>query len=116
MFPLAYCGLNCEECPVLQATQKRDDFHKRWLAAEYSSEELCFSLQDMTCYGCHSQERLESRMCKGCQIRACASKRPISNCAHCPQYPCLSIKRFVATETDARTQLELERAKISLSV
>ncbi|MEL7636453.1 MAG: DUF3795 domain-containing protein [Chloroflexi bacterium] len=115
MTELAYCGLNCEECPVFQATQNRDEVHKRWLAAEYSSEELCLSTKDMTCYGCHSQQRLESRMCMGCQIRQCASKRPISNCAHCIEYPCLLIMRFVSTETDARAALELERAQISIN-
>jgi hypothetical protein len=115
MADLAFCGLNCEECPVFQATQNSDEVHKRWLAAEYSSEELCFSIKDMTCYGCHSQQRLESRMCQGCLVRSCALTRSIENCGHCPDYPCLLIERFVSTETDARTALELERARISIS-
>ncbi len=115
MAPLAYCGLNCEECPVFQATQNRDEVHKRWLAAEYSCEELCFTTKDMTCYGCHSEQRLESRMCQGCVVRTCASSHGVENCGHCPDYPCLLIERFVSTETDARTQLELEREKISIS-
>ena len=114
MTELAYCGLVCEECPVFQATKNRDEVHKRWLAAEYSSEELCFSTRDMTCYGCHSQQRLESRMCRGCRVRACAVTRPIENCAHCVEYPCRLIERFISTETDARLQLEMERARIPL--
>jgi hypothetical protein len=112
MLSLAYCGLNCEECPVFQATRNRDEVHKRWLAAEYSSEQLCFSTRDMTCYGCHSQQRLESRMCQGCQLRACASSRLVENCAHCRDFPCNLIERFVPIETDARTALELERERI----
>lgn len=114
MAELAYCGQICEECPVFQATQSRDEVYKRWLAAEYSSEELCLTTKDMTCHGCHSQQRLESRMCQGCRVRACATTRLLENCAHCPDYPCLLIERFVSTETDARTQLELERARISI--
>jgi len=116
MLALAYCGTCCEECPVFQATQHRDEIHKRWLAAEYSSEELCFSTRDMTCHGCHSQQRLESRMCQGCPIRACASSRKLNSCAECPDYPCLLIERFVPIETDARTQLELERQKVLIGV
>lgn len=113
MTEMAYCGLNCEECPVFQATQNRDEVHKRWLAAEYSSQELCFTTRDMTCHGCKTPLRLESRMCQGCQIRDCASQQMVKNCAHCIQYPCLLIRRFVSTETDARTSLELERELIS---
>ena len=116
MFTLAYCGMRCEECPVFQATQRRDEVHKRWLAAEYSCETLCFSTRDMTCHGCHSQQRLESHMCQGCKIRACASSKSINSCAECPEYPCLLIERFVPIETDARTQLELERQKVLVGV
>jgi len=54
-------------------------------------------------------------MCQGCVVRTCASFHGVENCGHCPDYPCLLIERFVSTETDARTQLELEREKISIS-
>jgi len=113
MTEMAYCGLNCEECPVFQATQNRDEVHKRWLAAEYSSQQLCFAIRDMTCHGCKIPLCLESRMYQDCQIQDCASQQMVKNCAHCIQYPCLLIRRFVSTETDARTKLELERNLIS---
>lgn len=112
MHPLAFCGLNCEECPVFQATQNRDEVHKRWLAAEASSEDLCFSVKDMTCHGCHSLQRLESRMCQGCQVRACAALRSVENCGHCVDFPCKLIDRFVPIETDARVVLGLERERV----
>ena len=112
MLPMAYCGLNCEECPVLQATLNRDEAHKRWLAAEYSSPDQYYSTRDMTCHGCQSQAKPESRMCQACRVRACAAQRAVENCAHCPAYPCNLIERFVPIETDARGALELERERI----
>ena len=43
MTDLAWCGLIFEEFPVIQVTQNRDEVRKRWLVAEYSSQELCFT-------------------------------------------------------------------------
>lgn len=107
----SFCGLNCEECPVYQATRNQDRAHQVWLAAEYSSESSWYSPSDMTCQGCHSQQRLESKMCQACALRKCASSRVRQTCAECAEFPCSLIDRFVSIETDARAVLEMEREK-----
>ena len=80
----SFCGLNCEECPVYQATQKQDQAHQVWLAAEYSSESYWYSPKEMTCQGCHSQQRLESKMCQGVRCATMLQSGPFP-CAECAE-------------------------------
>jgi len=112
----AYCGMNCAECPVFQATQKQDRAHQIWLAAEYSTESAWYAPSDMTCQGCHSQHRLESKMCQACSLRACASGRVRQTCAECPDFPCSLIDRYVSVDTDARSQLQLWHERLNAKV
>ena len=112
----SFCGLNCEECPVYQATQKQDQAHQVWLAAEYSSESSWYAPAEMTCQGCHSQQRLESKMCQECALRKCASNRVRLTCAECPDFPCSLIDRYVSIETDARCQLQLWHERLMANV
>lgn len=102
---LAYCGLNCEECPAYQATVASDTSHQNWLASEYSSPAQLYGPLDMVCFGCHSQ-RYVSRMCRACEVRRCAMAQVEHTCAECGRFPCQLIERYVPVETDNRNQLE----------
>ncbi len=112
----SFCGMNCEECPVYQATQKQDKAHQIWLAAEYSTESSWYSPSEMTCHGCHSEQRLESKMCQTCALRSCAESRVRQTCAECPDFPCSLIERYVSIETDARSQLQLWHERLTANV
>ena len=112
----SYCGMDCEECPVYQATQKQDQAHQVWLAAEYSSQSCWFSSSDMTCQGCHCHAQPNSKMCRACALRECASNRVRQTCAECPDFPCNLINRYVSIETDARCQLQHWHDRLTATV
>jgi len=106
MAELAFCGLDCNECPVFQATRADDQAQKVWLAMEYSAPSDCFHPSDMTCLGCHQQSHPLSKMCRACEIRRCASQHVLNTCAECYEFPCVLIERFVPVETDNRNKLD----------
>ena len=97
---LAYCGLNCEECPAYQATVASDTSHQIWLASEYSSPAQLYGPLDMVCFGCHSQ-RYVSRMCRTCEVRRCAMAQVEHTCAECGRFPCQLSMPTSATWFDA---------------
>lgn len=65
---LAYCGLNCNECPIYLASVEKDTAKQIVLAKEYSTDACKFSEEDMFCLGCHSNT-LSEKMCGDCEIR-----------------------------------------------
>ena len=82
----AVCGLYCEACSWFIATNEEPDRLKR-LAAE-----LDFSEEESRCYGCRSDKRLP--YCQKCIMSACATKRQITFCNECEEYPCRELKEF----------------------
>jgi hypothetical protein len=53
----------------------------------------------MSCQGCHS----ENCGCKDCNAKQCISKKNLSNCKDCPEYPCIK-----ATSADYRSMIHTE--------
>lgn len=64
----AYCGLNCDECPVYLASVSRDTEKQAELAHQYSTDTCTFAAEDMFCLGCRSDSPSE-KMCGDCDIR-----------------------------------------------
>lgn len=111
MSSIAFCGLDCFECPVYIATQQQDDARKQKLAAEYSTPALALSAADISCAGCFS-DSVSGAICGGCPMRECALGRTIGSCGYCEQYPCERIERHVAPGSDNRRRLdELAKSK-----
>jgi hypothetical protein len=70
-----------------------------------------FTIQDVECDGCKSQ-KLSGWCQKICLIRPCAQGRSVATCAHCSDYQCDEIMRFLSTEPIARGELDRIRMLI----
>ena len=111
---IAYCGLNCSECPAYVATQSGDPAALERVAAQWRE---AFNMPDLTaesviCDGCLPSEvggRL-SGYCATCAIRACAVERGVVNCAHCVGFACDKLTAFWVHAPEAQATLEQIRA------
>jgi hypothetical protein len=103
---IAYCGLDCSECKAFQATEAKDFGRKREIAEKWTREgDIEFKPEDINCEGCMS-ETISGWCRKICKIRPCAEKRKIKTCAHCEDYPCQMLKKFLSNESIAARNLE----------
>lgn len=112
---IAYCGLNCSECPAYVATQSGDPAELERVAAEWRA---AFQMPDLTaesviCDACLQRDggRL-SGYCATCAVRACAVERGVANCAHCADYACAKLTSFWAHAPEAQATLEQIRASL----
>ena len=102
---LAYCGLNCKECPVYLASIGKDTAEQIRLADEYSTVAYKFSKEDMYCLGCHS-DTVSQKMCGKCEIRICGAKKIYGNCAECTEFPCSTLEKYLDDNSDNLNNLK----------
>jgi hypothetical protein len=106
---LAYCGLNCQTCPVYQATRVEDRAEQDRMRTEIARicrEEygLIYDLKDINdCDGCWTEYGNLFSGCRNCKIRNCARDREYENCAFCPEYPCIE---FYVKDPSAKANLD----------
>ncbi len=104
---IAYCGLNCEECPAYQATQNNDQGLREKVAIGWSKEfNWDLTAEDINCDGCKSVEGAHFSYCFKCIMRPCAMKRSVSTCADCIEYPCRDLMEFLDLVPSAKATLE----------
>ena len=103
---IAYCGFNCEECPVYMVTVGGDRAMREKLALEYSSQTCSFTENDMFCEGCLSDMADDSKMCGFCEIRKCARRKSVKTCGKCPGYPCDIVEKYITSGSDSRKLLD----------
>ena len=103
---IAYCGLVCNECPAYLATQADDDSERTKIAAEWS-EAFGSDLkkEDINCDGCLGTGGRKVGYCSICEIRICAIKQCVENCAHCSDYACDQLKGFLKGAPTAQAVL-----------
>lgn len=109
---IAYCGLDCTQCPGYIATQADDHAALEQLAAQAREQ---FNRPDITiesvmCDGCLSADGRLGGYCIECQVRACGLARGVVNCAHCDDYACDQLEAFWNLAPQARASLEDIRA------
>ena len=102
---LAYCGLNCDECPVYLASISQNADEQVRLAKEYSTVTCKFSKADMYCLGCHS-EVISEKMCGGCEIRKCGAEKSCKNCAECNDFPCPILEKYLGENSEGLNKLK----------
>lgn len=109
---IAYCGLDCSKCDAFIATQA-DDLERMEQIAERWTRELGtqFTVQDTVCDGCLSS-RISGWCQRICLIRPCAEKRGVETCAHCSDYQCEKLERFLSDEPTAREYLEAAKKSL----
>ena len=109
---IAYCGLDCERCPIHLATLEQDPRKQRQLRvhiARICRQEYGLELhpEDITdCDGCRSGSGRLFSGCARCKIRACARSRDLTSCAICADYGCEELLNHFKTDPSARTRLE----------
>jgi hypothetical protein len=96
---LAYCGFNCAECPIYQATASNNDTLRRQVAERYNLEP-----EKMTCSGCRAERG--NKFLEGCSMRCCAEKKGLAICASCNGYPCAVIDKTLPRESAGRKRLD----------
>jgi hypothetical protein len=106
---VAYCGLHCDECKILKASEAKDYDQKVQIAKRWSDEfNIMFKPEDATCEGCKSE--VLSGWCRSiCKVRPCAEEKKVKTCAQCSNYPCDVLKEFLLEEPVAKKNLETIR-------
>ena len=110
MDEIAYCGLQCDTCPIRVATIKNDDAMRAELLATYFADHPEVTLANINCEGCHALASVDNVFCGACEIRACAVTKGIVTCADCDEYPCDIMEKFFPADSDNRKLLDGLRA------
>ena len=109
---IAKCGLICTECDAYLATQA-NDIEALTRMAEEANQQYGMSMtwEDSRCFGCQTELK-KIPYCDSCTVRLCANQHQVETCAHCPDFGCETISRFMedvpqaaATLTDIRGSL-----------
>jgi len=104
---IAYCGLDCGECPARQATLANDDSLREETARAWSAQfNAEISPSDINCSGCTDAEGVKFSHCTECAMRLCALKRPVQTCADCDDYPCEELEQFFGFVPSAKETLD----------
>jgi len=115
---IAYCGLNCQTCPIYLATGEEDPEAQMRMRAEIArvcnkQYSLDYEPGDISdCDGCRSEEGQIFSACRDCPIRDCARQKQLENCAYCDEYACQKLETFFASESGARAHLDELRKDI----
>ncbi len=109
---IAYCGINCQDCPALKATLADDNQMKTEVAAQWS-EQFKANIQpaQINCRGCSSEKGPWFHHCSECNIRACARAKNLPNCALCPDFICPDLNKFFSFVPQAKATLEQVRSQ-----
>mgnify|MGYP003754869359 CR=1 FL=1 len=111
---IAFCGLDCAACQCYQATMAGDpdsmERARQYVANTFNAPDV--TIRDVTCEGCTAPEERRATYCAMCEIRACATKRGVPTCGHCPDYACATLAPTLAYSPEARANLEAIRASL----
>lgn len=104
---LAYCGIECAECPAYIGTQSGDTellerTARRW--SEGFGEAI--DPEDILCDGCKSGGDRHAKFCSMCAVRACSNERGFETCARCDDYACEKLEFVFGLAPEARAKLE----------
>ena len=104
---IAFCGLNCSQCPSFLATQADDDAARartsQWMAKTY---DIHIPPDQINCDGCPEKEGRLLGYCAQCKVRDCALEKKMTTCADCPDQPCGELKTFHEFSPDAKAAFE----------
>jgi hypothetical protein len=84
-----------------------DDGERRKVAElwtkQYGRE---FKIEDINCDGCLTKGPRVFSYCNTCEIRKCAEKKNVENCAHCEEYACEKLSRLFKEYKPAKEVLD----------
>ncbi|TXT57798.1 MAG: hypothetical protein BAJATHORv1_10505 [Candidatus Thorarchaeota archaeon] len=109
---LAYCGLDCKECPAYRAKRSEDKYLQEKTAKEWSTAEWTVEPEEVSCDGCKSDGDL-FKHCAVCRVKSCAKTRNVTTCAHCEDYKCDKLETLLdVLGKNARTRLDKIRSTL----
>ena len=109
---IAFCGLDCAECPAFIATQKNDNNERKKVAELWNKEyKTNLKSEDVNCAGCITESGPIFNYCNVCEIRKCGKARRVQNCAYCNDYSCELLNKFLAQVPKAKANLKEVRKK-----
>ena len=85
---IAFCGIVCDDCRALIATQRNDTALKKEVAKAWSTEKEPLKPEDIDCEGCLPTGRRLFKFCEICEVRRCGCEKSVENCAYCGEFPC----------------------------
>jgi hypothetical protein len=104
---IAFCGLDCSECPTFLATRENNDEKRKQVAEQWSKQyKADFKPEDINCDGCLSQTGRLFSHCSVCNIRSCGHEKKRENCASCNEYPCQKLESFFQIAPQGRINLD----------
>lgn len=107
---MAYCGIQCGECPARKATVADDNEMRSHVAREWSKNfGMTLAPADVNCLGCRSEKGPWVGYTAHCAIRKCARERGLSHCAQCDDYGCETLAAFHQRAPQAKKELEALR-------
>jgi len=110
---LAYCGLDCAVCPAHLAWKNDNDELREKQAKEWGSPEYPMTAADINCVGCKVDAEPKLKFCATCTVKSCASERGVETCAHCDDYGCDILEKWLAQAGDElRQKLDNLRAAL----
>ena len=116
---LAYCGLDCESCPIHLATLETNISEQakmriqiaEQLSKIYGTTPKPEMISD--CEGCKSTNGRLFASCADCKIRQCARAKNMINCAYCSDFECNILGNHYKFDPASRVRLEEIRKKLS---
>ncbi len=109
---IGYCGLDCDRCEALIATQRNDDALRVKVAEEWAKLfHAPIKPEHINCTGCKSAGAKTYYCDQLCEIRKCAIKKSFSTCADCSDYPCSVLGPLFTVAPQAKATLEALRHK-----
>lgn len=106
---IAFCGINCSECPAYLATQADDDVARAAVVEKWTVEHNAkgLTIEAINCDGCLAVGGKLFGHCSQCKIRACGLEHKLDNCAQCGEYEsCKKLQEFFGFVPEAKTNLE----------
>ena len=110
---IAYCGIDCSECPAYLATQSGDIKEIRKVAKEWSTDSMTFEPEEIRCEGCN-QDSIVFSWCRECPIRSCCRGKGYENCAYCNEYVCDNLIMTFDKTSTAKDRLDKIRRNLQL--
>lgn len=102
---IAYCGIDCSDCPAYLATKSGVIEELEKVAKEWSTDRMSFEPEEIRCQGCIQDEQIFS-WCSQCPIRICCRDNGYENCAYCEEYICDKLTMTFEKTPEAKKRLD----------
>ena len=105
MKAIAYCGIDCSQCQIYQASVEDNLEKKSEIIKSWSTDKFPLTRDSVECFGCKGDKIVN--FCAKCDIRICAKSKNLTSCAFCQKFPCQMIQKVFKQNPDAFERLQI---------